>query len=100
MPNLSPKEPRMKIRARYRVILLAMLCFALSLAAQQRGPAPSQAVKAISPAKRPLPPEEMSAGVTKFSYLVYGDTRGRRDGVELQYEHSIVADSMVATIKR
>src|SRR4029079_8601599 len=44
--------------------------------------------------------EEMSAGVTKFSYLVYGDTRGRRDGVELQYEHSLVADSMLATIKR
>jgi len=31
---------------------------------------------------------------------VYGDTRGRRDGLAEQYEHSLIVDSMVATIKR
>ena len=76
------------------------LLVTLTLIAQQRAPAPAQAVRAIAQAKWPIPPEEMTAGITKFSYLVYGDTRGRQDGVELQHEHSIVADSMLATIKR
>jgi hypothetical protein len=76
------------------------LLITLTLIAQQRAPAPAQAVRAIAQAKRPIPPEDMTAGITKFSYLVYGDTRGRQDGVELQHEHSIVADSMLATIKR
>jgi 3',5'-cyclic AMP phosphodiesterase CpdA len=38
--------------------------------------------------------------VTKFSFIGYGDTRGRRDGTELQYEHSLVVDGMLAAIKR
>ena len=76
------------------------LLVTLTLIAQQRAPAPAQAVRAIAQAKRPIPPEEMTSGITKFSYFVYGDTRGRQDGVELQHEHSIVADSMLATIKR
>src|SRR6266481_3899845 len=37
---------------------------------------------------------------SKFSYIVYGDTRGRLDGVELQYEHGLVVDSMLAVIKQ
>ena len=47
-----------------------------------------------------LPPEADSRNVTRFSFLVYGDTRGRKDGVALQYEHSLVVDSMIAEIKR
>jgi 3',5'-cyclic AMP phosphodiesterase CpdA len=85
---------------RYALFYGLALLITLTLAGQQRAPAPAQVVRAIAPAKRPIPPEEMTAGITKFSYLVYGDTRGRQDGVELQHEHSIVADSMVATIKR
>ena len=58
------------------------------------------AVQSIAPARNPLSPEEASAGVTKFSFLVYGDTRGRRDGTEVQYEHSLVVDAMLAEIRR
>jgi hypothetical protein len=59
-----------------------------------------EVVRPIRPPKRPLPTEQASAAVTRFSYLVYGDTRGRRDGIETQYEHSLVVDGMVAAIKR
>ena len=57
-------------------------------------------VQPIAKPKTPLPSEAASRGVTKFSYIVYGDTRGRRDGTELQYEHSLVVDAMLASIKR
>lgn len=35
-----------------------------------------------------------------FSFIAYGDTRGRRDGVAVQYEHSLIVDSMLAQMKR
>ena len=37
--------------------------------------------------------------MTKFSFIAYGDTRGRHDGTELQAEHALVVESMLATIK-
>ena len=49
--------------------------------------------------KNPLPAEAASAAVTKFSFIVYGDTRGRHDGTALQAEHQLVVESMLATIK-
>jgi hypothetical protein len=61
---------------------------------------PQQQVRAIAPPKNPLPAEAESAGTQRFSFIVYGDTRGRRDGVQEQYEHSLIVDSVVATIKR
>ncbi|HEV7612252.1 MAG TPA: metallophosphoesterase [Steroidobacteraceae bacterium] len=66
-----------------------------SQAAQQ-----PERVVAIKPPAVPLPAETESSGVTKFSFIVYGDTRGRRDGVAIQYEHSLVVDSMLTQIKR
>lgn len=66
--------------------------------AAQRGATP--AVTAIAPPTTPLPSEATSANVTRFSFIAYGDTRGRRDGVDLQYEHSLIVESMVATIAR
>ncbi len=57
-------------------------------------------VRAIKAPRNPLPSEAASAGVAKFSFIVYGDTRGRRDGLELQYEHSLIVNSSVAAIKR
>lgn len=57
-------------------------------------------VQAIAPPAQPLPEEAASAGVTRFSFLAYGDTRGRRDGTEVQHEHSLVVDSMLGTINR
>jgi hypothetical protein len=58
-----------------------------------------ETVQAIKPARQPLPPEEDSAAVTRFSFLVYGDTRGRRDGTAEQYEHSRVIDSMLERVQ-
>lgn len=69
------------------------------LAGQQ--PAPAQrpdTVHAILPPATPIPPEAASARMTRFSFVVYGDTRGRRDGVDVQYEHAMVVESMVRTI--
>ena len=60
--------------------------------------APADTVRAIARPRQPLPAENASAGVTKFSYIVYGDTRGRRDGTEIQYEHSLVVDAMLRVI--
>jgi hypothetical protein len=57
-------------------------------------------VRAILPPRRPLPAEADSAGERRFSFIVYGDTRGRRDGKQEQYEHSLVVDSALGTIAR
>lgn len=62
--------------------------------------APSEPVRAIAAPRNPLPAEAASADVTRFSFIVYGDTRGRRDGVQEQYEHSLIVDSALAAIKR
>ncbi len=56
-------------------------------------------VVAILAPRIPIPPEAASANVTRFSFIAYGDTRGRRDGVAEQYEHGLVVESMVQTIK-
>ena len=60
--------------------------------------ASAQEVVAIEAPRFPLPPEAESADTTRFSFIVYGDTRGRRDGRELQYEHSLVVEYMLRTI--
>jgi len=62
--------------------------------------ASAQEVVAIEAPRLPIPPEAESADITRFSFLVYGDTRGRRDGNEIQYEHSLVIESMLRTIER
>src|SRR6185503_1313834 len=103
---------------RFFVVTLLLLCVIclhtsgvcstlLSQAAQQQNQQPAtsptqipEPVRAIAAPKNPLPAEGASADVTRFSFIVYGDTRGRRDGVQEQYEHSLIVDSMVATIKR
>jgi hypothetical protein len=61
---------------------------------------PMEKVDAIAPPKDPLPSEEDSVHVDQFSFIVYGDTRGRRDGKEVQYEHSLIVDSMLANVKK
>ncbi|MDF1504337.1 metallophosphoesterase [Roseisolibacter sp. H3M3-2] len=79
------------IAARAAALLLAC---AAPLAAQ----APAAPVTAIARAREPLPPEHATANVARFSYIVYGDTRGRRDGVAEQYEHGLVVDAMLRVI--
>lgn len=60
--------------------------------------AAADTVVAIAPPRTLLPPERASAGTTRFSFIVYGDTRGRRDGVDVQYEHSLIVDAMLRVI--
>jgi hypothetical protein len=60
----------------------------------------SERVQPIVAPPTPLPSESQSSGVTRFSFIAYGDTRGRRDGVAVQYEHSLIVDSMLTQIKR
>jgi len=47
-----------------------------------------------------LPSEEASRNVSQFSFIAYGDTRGRRDGTAIQYDHSLLVDGMLAQIKK
>jgi hypothetical protein len=54
----------------------------------------------INPPSRPLPAEAETARMSRFSFVVYGDTRGRSDGVAIQAEHTLVVDSMVTRIRK
>lgn len=80
--------------------LAGALLSAASLPAQTPAPAaaPADTVRAIARPRVPIPAEAASAGASRFSFIVYGDTRGRRDGVDVQYEHSLVVESMLRTI--
>ncbi len=82
-------------------VLLSVAGLALPVRAQVTTPPaapPADTVVAIAPARNPIPAEKASAGVTRFSFIAYGDTRGRRDGVDPQYEHSLIVDAMLRTI--
>jgi len=87
-----------------RALLLA--CILSSVAGAQSPAAQAPAARdtiitAPSKAPRtPLPAEAASAKITKFSFIAYGDTRGRFDGTALQVEHGKVVESMLGTIKR
>jgi hypothetical protein len=80
-----------------RILLCAALAPSLALA--QATVAAERVTPTLAPVT-PLPSEAATAGVTKFSFIAYGDTRGRHDGVELQAEHALVIESMLAAIKR
>src|SRR4051812_40016150 len=67
-------------------------------AGAQTRPAPDVVVPLVPP-RQPLPAESGSAGGTRFSFIAYGDTRGRHDGVEPQAEHELVIESMLETIR-
>jgi len=82
------------------VALIGVSVAAATFLGSDRGAAQATPeVRAIAPPRNPLPDEKDSAGITRFSFIVYGDTRGRRDGTELQHEHSLVVDAQLATIK-
>jgi len=66
--------------------------------AQVVASADTNTVISITPPRTPIPPEESTRGITKFSFIAYGDTRGAFDGTQLQYEHSLVMSSMLRTI--
>ncbi len=83
-------------------LLFLLLTGALARAAQQPPGTAAQPerVRAIAPPARPLPPEAESRDVTRFSFIAYGDTRGRHDGEEIQHEHSLVVDSMLSRMRQ
>src|SRR5262245_48059663 len=64
------------------------------------GGARSGVAAALIPPAIPMASEAATAGVTRFSFIVYGDTRGRHDGAEVQAEHELVVESMLNTIRR
>lgn len=81
-------------------LAISLAGFLLSTATLAGAPQEPERVKPISPPSTPLPPEAQSRDVARFSFIVYGDTRGRRDGIAIQYEHSLLVDSMLAQIKK
>jgi hypothetical protein len=83
----------------HRLALLVLLWPCSRAVAQDVVTTPELA-RAITAPRVPLPSEAATAGVRKFSFIAYGDTRGRHDGAELQAEHQLVVESMIATIKR
>jgi len=91
--------PRRPIRISLAIVLLAVSSLTV-LDVLSKAPQEAERVTAITAPVTPLPPEAQSRDVTRFSFLVYGDTRGRRDGVAIQYEHSLIVESMLAQIKR
>jgi 3',5'-cyclic AMP phosphodiesterase CpdA len=68
-------------------------------AAQTPVPVRVDSIVPLAPPRIPLPAERETGGITKFSFIAYGDTRGRHDGLDLQAEHRLVIESMLATIK-
>jgi hypothetical protein len=82
-------------RAFYLILATVVLCGMPRVGAQD-----TERVMPITAPAVPLPDEKASGGVTKYSFIAYGDTRGQRDGVALQYEHSLIVDSMLKQIKQ
>jgi 3',5'-cyclic AMP phosphodiesterase CpdA len=68
-----------------------------SLMAQSGGAQGSTEVRPIAPPLHPLPAEDASAGITRFSFIAYGDTRGPHDDRELQQAHGWVVDAVLKT---
>jgi 3',5'-cyclic AMP phosphodiesterase CpdA len=82
------------------VAAVTCLVIPLGLAVLAQSGAPSLvAVRAIEPPRHPLPPEEKSAGVRRFSFIAYGDTRSGVDGQALQPDHGAVIDAILAKVK-
>ncbi len=57
-------------------------------------------VQAMKPPATRLPSEAQTRGATRFSFILYGDTRGRHDGTAIRYERSMVMDGILAQIKK
>ncbi len=81
-----------------RLMFIPIVAIAASVAGAQ-APATDAIVPSLPP-RVPLPAEAATAGVQRFSFITYGDTRGRHDGFDVQAEHKLVVESMISTIKR
>jgi hypothetical protein len=96
------KRSRSAVWSRLSYLLLAMIASVVFVfcGAPRVGAQDAERVMPIKAPAVPLPDEKASSSVTKYSFIAYGDTRGRRDGVELQYDHSMLVDSMLKQIKQ
>ena len=56
-------------------------------------------VRAVPAPRTPVLSEAASAGATRFSFIAYGDTRGRFDGQLPQQNHLLVVNAMLRTIR-
>ena len=77
----------------------ALLCLMPAFGAAQATTA-RDSVLPIKPPATSLPAESATAHMKKFSFIAYGDTRGRHDGTQLQAEHTLVMEAMLGAIRR
>ena len=90
----------MKLNGRLVVVAMSLVVSVLVPSGLLGRAQDAEHVTPIKSPPTPLPDETATAGVTKYSFIAYGDTRGRRDGIAIQYEHSLIVDSMLAQIKK
>src|SRR5438309_2391181 len=77
-----------------RVARILVVLFSAVAAAQTQTTA-----RPIRPPDQPFPTEQDSAGITRFSFIAYGDSRcdcGNGGGPEIQIEHERVVDLAIA----
>jgi hypothetical protein len=87
---------------RFLLAALAFVAAAPGLRGQQQ-PDTATRVVAIDAPKKGLPSEKASAGVSRFSFVGYGDTRNSNDGLIVQEVHGEVITSLLekaATLAR
>jgi hypothetical protein len=87
---------------RRAALILLAVCLGTSLVAQEpQTTLPPPAARPIEAPATPLPVEDASARVTKFSFFAYGDSRGTTatDGKELHIQHTRLMDFMIAKIE-
>ena len=91
----------MLTRGAIPILFLTSACLGTALVAQEPAPISVQYARPIEPPATPLPSEGASAGVTKFSFLAYGDSRGSAatDGYVLNVEHARLMDFILAKIE-
>jgi hypothetical protein len=95
-----------------KFVLVAVTLAAAGALASPRAQQPEAddvEVRPIAAPARPLPREEATARVTRFSFIAYGDTRSAgpsrsgeppEDGRILQREHGLVVDAMLKAASR
>ena len=88
-----------RFRSEFIGLVVAAASFAAPHQAVQAQLADTNIVVPITPPRTPIPPEDATRNITKFSFIAYGDTRGAFDGTVVQYEHSLVVGTMLRTIR-
>jgi len=95
-----------------KFVLIAVTLAAAGALASPRAQQPEAddvEVRPIAAPARPLPREEATARITRFSFIAYGDTRSAgpsrsgeppEDGRILQREHGLVVDAMLKAASR